>query len=195
MNELTIQEANARIRERQEKELMRMFQYADVENLSLFHEEPGVIEEEFFVQVFLPYFAGMLAPEDFPKGITPYTWYQIAGSPSNRVNVVKNGEVLFTVPPIVDTGGVVNPTIHKTPYHRSASAIEELKRVNPLYSDNIMRVELGKRLPVNYQDVREQNLRTWAEIFLRYGYFLPEEKEEESSPAQTLNDVIDDEWE
>lgn len=168
------------------------------------HRTPGVIQEEFFVSVFLPYFAGDLDEKDFPPGISPHTWLQIAGSPLNKVNVVdRNGNVLFQVPPVRHPAGVslFGEKASKNFKNQILYAMELAGVSRGAESQNVLNHALKQKHIETIEDQREKYLKEWAKIYLRYGYFTEENSQkdnneirETSTDISTLDDMIDD-WE
>lgn len=193
-----IEKARKEIAEYNQKNLFGDLKMHEIESIANFKMVEGSIDEQVFIDIFLPYFAGYTEIEDFPPGWDMSVWYRIAGSPSGRVNVVRNGEVLFSVPPVVNTPGMVSADLQSSSYTRSAIAIEEMKMVRPDISRNIMDTELNKRKPITYQDVHEKYIKEWGDIFFRYGYFVDDNKEipteDKRNNGSTLEDIVDD-WE
>lgn len=137
--------------------------------------------ERVFKHIWLPFFAGdekLL----YKVAITPH-WVNFAGSIYQKVHVVdERGQVLFTVPPILDRTAI------QSLVHSSGKTIGEIVENSQLYANihpaqgaAYLERELDKRalvmkVPVNVV----QSLKTWNEIFARYGRppiaLAPEEK-------------------
>lgn len=179
-----------------EKELARItagFQTTMLETMP-----HGKIREEFFVNVFLPYFAGELKREDFPEGITPETWYQISGNPTNRVDVINaKGEILFSVPPLHNPNFLAPNTDNKhSTFSKAGLYISELQGIGRSNeANNILKKEILKRVPMRRVDIKKAYYEEWAKIFIRYGYFLPEEEinDKKNDEPPSLEGLV--EWE
>ena len=169
--------------------------FEDIEKYPIPH---GVIREEFFVSVFLPYFAGELKESEFPNGISMHTWNQIAGNMNNYVDVVDaNGNILYTVPPVTDLSYIVqDPSTHYTPMASVGAYAETLRNSarpdEAQMADRVLSKELNNRLPARLKDKKDERYREWAKIFLRYGYFLPENENTDTPDVENTPDLLDD---
>lgn len=175
--------------------------FEDITNYPYPH---GVIREEFFTSVFLPYFAGEITENEFPDGISMHTWNQIAGNMNNSVDVIdSNGRILFTVPPVNDLSYIVqNPDTYYDQMSSAGTYAETLRNsARPdevMMADKVISKKLNERIPVRLKDKKEERYKQWAEIFLRYGYFTEQlqSKEETKVIEQTKEDLLDDcDWE
>lgn len=171
-----------------EKELDRIFD--DLNTSGLPH---GRMPEPLFVQVFLPYFAGKLDPEDFPKGITPATWFRIAGTRDNEVDVIDNfGKVLFTVPPIYTTK-YIETRDYSSKIVDALNHVKEIEKSRPMEAKQLMKLELSRRLPIQQREIKQHFYKRWAEIFMRYGYFMDNENNVHHSEERSdrLEDLLE----
>ena len=125
------------------------------------------ISEMHFVQVFLPMFTG----ED-TRHVTRANWESLAGGYYNRVEVVNNlGEVLYTVPPLLDRSAL-KPMYQDG--HNSVSSMishsENLAKLKPSLGQRFLEQELKHRaivmqLPTNTL----KHIVEWNKIYVRYG--------------------------
>lgn len=135
----------------------------------------GKIKERFFVDVWLPFFAGKV--DELPNGMTFDTWQTIAGSLTSEVEVVDDfDKVLFRVPPILPTSSL---HIRKANSHakeslsQRISAIKNRSSVYKRQSEQLLKQELESNLPIKEDNdpFFDQYKIRWANIFNRYGYF------------------------
>lgn len=138
-----------------------------------FKENAAPLPETIFVKDFLPYFCGEKNIADNPD-LLPM-WFAVAGSPTSEVRIINNNrEVLFVVPPIVDTGRF-DPTYNKDRNKMSIDDIEnmsnQLAKTIPVrgtrYRDEAYFERLGEMANANY-DPSSLEAR-WQSIFIRYG--------------------------
>jgi len=127
------------------------------------------LEEYIFVNVFLPLFAGdteLMYPQ-----ASLAIWANIAGSVYKPVNIVnKNGEVLYTVPPIMNNT-VINPISNsKTSLAHVVATAKQYSNIHPVQGRNYLMAELTQRATImNVPKNVLENLHQWNEIFTRYG--------------------------
>jgi hypothetical protein len=132
----------------------------------------AVIQEQFFVEVFLPLFAGDPNPV---HPATPEMWLNVAHGPFNEVSVINaKNELLFTVPPLFSQSAIKPldgsrqdarmPSLSDAVYAarmyagRGADAVQ-----------NVVAHELRNRaFMFNAKDVNQEHLERWNAIFARY---------------------------
>lgn len=155
--------------------------------------ENSKLPEEIFQGHFLPFFSGQRHASKDDNVIAE--WISVAGTPMNEVDIIdRDGEVLFTVPPLMDTN-IINVTTNTS--QRSMSAI--LSNYD-LHHNNIPKVAVNK-LNQNLGDKSEallnpkvsfENKERWDKIMLRYN-ISPEEVATKTSEIDTNDDVNYDE--
>ena len=127
----------------------------------------GKLPESIFVEQFLPRFIG-----EIPISATDLTfkfWLSISGGPGNPVDILDTeGNVLFTVPPLLDTsmldieGGEISLAAMLSQYDAYAS--------RGLYEgDRYLQSVLGNRIQESIQNGELDNVNSWASILTRYG--------------------------
>jgi hypothetical protein len=139
------------------------------------------LEEVKFKFVFLPWFAGDEDLQYFKKDVRESAhakamrvWLNVAGSPYHEVDIVddRSGEILFTVPPLCDntalrpaqkdprTGSIYNMVI----------TMQQLQNVSHHHARHFFEAEVSKRSMGMFKpDNLLKFVRTWNEIFTRYG--------------------------
>lgn len=131
-----------------------------------------VIQESFFLGIFLPMFAG---DENPVHKATPEMWYNVAHGPFNEVTVVDaQGQFLFSVPALASQSAI-KPLDGTGPSARM-STVTDMIRTARLYSargpqvvDGIIRTELDKRAFLFEQsEMSQENIARWNAIFARY---------------------------
>lgn len=130
------------------------------------------IAEQFFVDVFLPMFAG---DEHAPWGATPNMWVNMAKGPFNEVNVVNTqGELLFAVPAMVSQNAIkaIDGTGASARMQTVGNMVEMAKMYanrGPMAVQNVIKSELDKRsFLFADKNISAENIRRWNEIFTRY---------------------------
>lgn len=125
--------------------------------------------EALFVQWFIPLWAGEIEPSEM---MNTYTWInKVAGDERTPVDIVdEQGEVLFTVPPLLDTsilekikpGGLTMSMIERQ--------YERTKEIDAMGSQHFLtsRLEMMHIKEKPSQEVFD-NTRVWDMIFIRYG--------------------------
>lgn len=139
------------------------------------------LEEEKFQYVFLPWFAGDTELRYFKtdrngrahdKAVA--MWIGIAGSAFGAVKITDNktGEILFTVPPLCDREALV-PALrdNKTgTIYNMVMTMQSLRNVSPAHAKHFFDNEVAKRAQGMFKpDNILKFVRTWNEIFTRYG--------------------------
>lgn len=141
----------------------------------------GRLPEDLFVSNFLPYFTGKLKIDEGNNVIT--TWISIAGNPTSRVCILdKNGEVLYTVPPIFDTG-ILNTLDNKNRklaeiYHNYTIRKDSL----PMAADNFLDSAMAEKHNTILSNVVNQKYqKEWQDIFNRYNVDVEIKKNKDES--------------
>lgn len=124
-----------------------------------------------FEGIFLPYFAGD-EKRAYPQADVGWWVGRVAGNPYQEVDVVDNaGEVLFTVPPMLDRTAVDAKLNGQGAgvAHIVASA-QQYALLSPMAGSNYLQAELTKkalimRVPANVVG----HLQRWNAIFERFG--------------------------
>lgn len=124
--------------------------------------------EEIFVAGFLPLFAG--EADKVPKGLNLTKWSNIAGGPFRQVDVIdRQGNVLFTVPALMDRSAFVSRTNDRINMGHIAATAVQYAHQSPALARNYIDEELAKRQVLkSIPAVVMQNLETWNTIFVRY---------------------------
>lgn len=120
------------------------------------------ISEELFVSRYLP----ILGSRQPNTDITP--WLEVAGNAYRAVDVVKDGNVLFTVPPIFRQ---IPTKIHR----RGSESVLEIVETSKLHAAQHPRVGqhyLDQHLSSSVErvDPETEQLEKWKEVLKRYGY-------------------------
>lgn len=130
------------------------------------------LPERIFVNDFLPFFCGEKQIENYEDIYK--LWFGIAGSPTAEVSIINNdGELLFNVPPIVDSH-VFNPEYNKNKEMPSIADIdgmsEALERSIPIrgmtfraeaFTDRVFRLTSA-----GYKHTEHE--KRWLDIFIKY---------------------------
>lgn len=134
---------------------------AAVDQILKLGEEVPTIEYNRFVKHYLPYLAGQVEMDI-------NQWLAISGSIYSKVNVVENGNVKFTVPPMSrrqilgdGTAGIDGIAVQLVQAeHRSA--------VNPVMADRLIAQALEDNRHIDPVDMEE--LRNWDKVLIEHGY-------------------------
>jgi len=151
------------------------------------------LPEDVFKTVFLPFFA---SDETNPYNVNWGNWETVAGGGAvggrfKAVDVVDEaGNVLFTVPPMIDRDGV-HPIANGA--NGTMNAIEHSRKLELLHPSQgeAYRREMfaSKHQEMLNRITNENHRRVWNEIFIRYGRepLITEknEEEEKASAPQT----------
>lgn len=155
------------------------------------YQEISKLPENIFIEVFLPFFSGEKNFED-EKDIL-IKWISVAGNPTKEVQVVDDvGQVLFTVPPIMDTTCIDYKNDSKGQAIGNIIANYELHKGQlPVVGQNYLNGTIDNRLRslTKNSEVFEANEKRWNQIFVRYG------KVKDSSIKETQNSDPSDELE
>jgi hypothetical protein len=136
-------------------------------------EDIPTIQERIFVQVFLPIFAGDEVNQ-YKAKIYPH-WINVAGNPYRPVNVVDTqGKVLFTVPALLDRRAISPSTQTERGTTSSISHVvasaSQYSAMSPIAGANYLSKELTRRALIMKVPTQVlTDLKTWNEIFVRYG--------------------------
>lgn len=166
-----------------------------------YKENTALLPESIFVKDFLPYFCGERNVEDNPEFLP--MWFAVAGSPTSEVRIINNNrEVLFVVPPVIDTTRF-DPTYNKDRNKMSIDDIEnmsnQLARTIPArgtrYRDEAWSERMEEMANVDHSS---KDLETrWYNIFLRYGKIVKKDNSDNkaANPAMGKSDISDDDLE
>jgi len=133
------------------------------------HEVRARLPERHFREIYLPMFAGD-AKLNYPVDLNH--WVNFAGNPYREVDIInERGEVLYTVPPVLDRHSV-NPmdgSETRTSIAHAISTAQQYGRIHPSQGVNYLNAELTERalimkVPANVL----KDLETWNAIFQRY---------------------------
>ena len=156
----------------------------DINEISTLLEEaiPSIPEAEFTYR-YLPLFMGEYTEKEAPKVIS--AWIKIATTPTSPVHVVDtDGEVLFTVPPLVDTSRL---EITDNDHFAYAAAILNTYRTNQPERGAVMFEAETKNALANSVAVHEPT--SGLEGMYRY-YGITDAAP--STPAPVVEDVLGD---
>ena len=129
------------------------------------------IPEELFKGVFLGLFANL---ENQHPQATIQNWIWIAGSPFNKVDVVADGQVIFTVPPVFSKDAVQPQALNRgEPLSHVVAIAEKLSMRSPIEGQNyIDNKYAAASRNLQGKVSRLAYAQEWNLIFKRYG--LPE---------------------
>jgi len=152
------------------------------------YQEMAKLPEDIFVGVFLPFFCGEKSFDSENDIIV--RWISIAGNPAKEVQIIDtNGEVLFTVPPIMDTTCIDFKNDNKGQALGNIIANYELhKNQLPIVGKNYLESTIDNRLKtlIKDSDALSVNEKRWNEIFIKYG------KVKDTSVKEDANDRLSD---
>jgi hypothetical protein len=144
------------------------------------------IPEVIFIRDFLPAFCGEIAYT--PELMS--TWYLIAGSPFNKVNVVdRTGTVVATVPPILNRGVIPDYKINGEPLEAVFMQHEAMTHISPIAANNKLSIELENRY--NSEAVTTGNVeisKQWQDLLEKYGKLKTASKPSNNNTSATNND-------
>lgn len=147
----------------------------------------ATLPEYVFTGYFLPRFIGK---ETSPNWVSE--WIAIAGTPTSSVDIIDNiGEVLFRVPPIIDTSAIR--------FNETGSNMSSIMSIYQQQSNNLPMLgtrylmgalhDKGKELVEN--DNIDMYRQQWSFILNRYGITNEEvTASDEESTQQSLDDFI-----
>jgi hypothetical protein len=151
-----------------------------------------VIEESDFVRYFLPLFAAK--PENGQVNIN--VWLDVAGSPFSAVTVMNGKEVLFEVPPLLNSDDKLLEGISGTSVYETITTAQLKYNVLPKLGDLHIRQWLTERLGSNQLTL--DAVLKWNFIFKRYGLEtipIPEGSEHHADVTRTAPSVSFTEYE
>lgn len=118
------------------------------------------IDEYLFVKRYLPLF---LTRDE----LTPVSaWLEVAKHPFSPVNVVKNGKVLFTVPPLCRQVSVRSESVHDSVYE-ILSLARKKEMISPVLGANYLKEKLDQLIIADPASL--DTIRQWNTIFEYYG--------------------------
>lgn len=157
--------------------------------------ERSKLPENIFVSYFLPFFAGKLLNSDSNKIISE--WVGIAGTPMAEVDIIDpSGQVLYTVPPLMDTSSI-NVTTGERKRLGSIMSEYELKSNHiPVVGERFLESALNNKQNeiLNVPNIDQQNASRWTMIFQKYGIVNMEEQKSVQMKNHT-EESDDIEWE
>lgn len=128
------------------------------------------LPERHFREIYLPMFAG---DEKNPYNVDLNHWVGFAGNPYREVDIIdEHGQVLFTVPPVLDREAVnpVNPEQTRTSVSHVIATAQQYGRIHPSQGVAFLDTELtGRALLMKVPPNVAKDLQTWNMIFTRYG--------------------------
>lgn len=149
--------------------------YNDVTNRASDHC-PKTIDEDTFVKCWLPHF---YSDDDSSSYSITHAWInEIAGSVHDGVDVTRNGEIIYRVPPILNqlkimsgTERAVSMSMLLENYKQTVSRVPQSKEVQLDYLvDQIFIDNQGNRRDEFMSDTNLKYLFVLDEIFTYYGY-------------------------
>ena len=135
-----------------------------------------VLPESFFKEHFLPFFSGVIPVNNKNKMLT--YWIGIAGTPTNEVDIVDDntGELLFTVPPVVNTTSLnVKASVRGESYWSMLDHHSLLSNNAPHLADSFLNKALESKINADGDVVSNIEVASdkWNIIFKRYGIKTP----------------------
>lgn len=178
-------------------------------------EEHATMQETDFVKRLLPHLIPPVEPTKRPKDMT--IWVEAAGHAQRLIDVIdRNGEVLFTVPPILSRSPTAVP-------EKDANPDNDLGEIGAIYDARIGNepahvvnewyfASLVQRSYSPEQSLTYLYARMWIHIYRRYNIPLERlfgdkgavidkqipdaQKKQEAAPGGTINhDIADDDFE
>lgn len=120
------------------------------------------LQEDVFVSRFLPWFAD--PPADMDLG----PWLDVARNPQMPVHIVKDNQILFTVPPLLRDVPFAEAKGPQDSIFEIMALFKKKLDLSPVFGENYLNNELSAKLPGVKPTL--DVLHTWNEIFTRYGY-------------------------
>jgi hypothetical protein len=170
-NAVTVQSAEQAVRAAKMKQVEKsMNQVHEALVITAKREDLKVLPEEIFKQSFLPYFSGQkpITADDTVMA----DWIGISGSPVAEVNIIDSaGNVLYTVPPILDTS--IIETAKRALGHSFADIYAKYTMHSnnmPVIGERVFADEIQKKLPTMMKESSQQqtNQDRWRDILVRY---------------------------
>lgn len=169
----TEENINKLINERYREEILAISK--NIQNIAI-DEGRATIDEDKFVHIFLPFFAG----EENIYNVGLGNWItvannggELAGGQFREVDVIdETGKVLFTVPPIYDRSAIkpvkLSDKISLAQLMEHADKLGSIKPKLKTSFNNQIFEALLKKMKEGNNNAREYLIR-WNEIFTRYG--------------------------
>lgn len=144
------------------------------------------IPEALFSGVFLGLFANL--ENKHPNG-TIENWIAIAGSPFNKVDVVQDNKVIFTVPPVFNKNAISPRDLDaKEPISHIVSIAEKLALRSPIESNNYLSNKYSNLNITKRENVMEY-IQDWNTIFSYYKLPPIMEIKEETTPTEKVDSI------
>lgn len=127
-------------------------------------ESKAAVPESVFVKEYLPLFAG----ESKNAEVDISKWLDVAGNAYRSVDVIKDNEVLFTVPPLLKRSPTNVKRRPQDSIYELVDLVQKKTAVHPQIGRSFMNSQLDARISRLSSDPSE--VATWNDIFKRYGY-------------------------
>lgn len=155
-------------------------------------EPPKRIPEPVFRELFLPYFTGERSPD--PENDAIAHWIGLVGSASEPADVVNGqGDVLFQVPPMMDTSRLDVTT--RTEGGMSFSKVFEQYRdeasLHPSMGNRFLAEQLANKLSTNLSGPESADTKYSWRGMLDYYKLTPGSQENGKTPS-SASDISDD---
>ncbi len=152
-------------------------------------EERPTIDLDSFVRTFLPAIGQV---HDKPLDMNP--WLSIAKGPYNPVDVISNGQVVFTVPPLLNRRDTRLNENSRQSMTTIASVAQQKSDAHPMMGQNYLRK--GLESFVGRRKVNPTALTEWNRVLIKYGYepiSLESVPDTKSKPTPSTTDLYSDE--
>mgnify|MGYP000029356127 FL=1 len=126
-------------------------------------ETKPTIDLDLFVRTFLP---ALGQEHDEPLDMNP--WLAISKGPYNPVDVVSNGSVVFTVPPLLNRRNTRINENSKDSLTTIAVVAKQKGDAHPMMGQNYLRQ--GLLSYVGRERVNPEALQEWNRVLVKYGY-------------------------
>lgn len=136
------------------------------------------VEYHLFVKKYLP----LLVQE--PGTVNMDEWVSVAKTPYHPVEVVKNGEVLYTVPPLLRRQKPHTASSSERSMSNISILVEKQANIHAPAAMETLRRSLLAR--IDPEDINEEYVREWTRILIDHGYL------EKAEPTGTATDAISD---
>lgn len=148
------------------------------------------VPEPVFREIFLPYFTGEKQPS---KEMDAFShWMGLVGSPTSAAEVVDHkGDVLFTVPPMVDTSRLdpAKRGERDVNFGKVFEVFEEESKVHPAMGKRWLAEQLAKKSQ-NIMGSDAPSKHSWVPV-LKYYDLLPVDGEAKATTATPGDDDLD----
>lgn len=125
-------------------------------------ETKAAVAEEVFVKNYLPIFASNDSTTPISK------WLEVSGHVYREVDVIKDGAVLFTVPPLLRRSNTNSRRNPRESLYEVLDLAAKKTQQNPNIGRAFMRTFIEQR--VEKEGVESDDVKRWNDIFTRYGY-------------------------